>query len=143
MTHIVQLWKGHQIIKINATQEQRLLELYDFCNKKNGVEEEIKVFEKGILSGTDIHWYQLIIEYVMPIIFQDLWKWEENFMRTVILGKAHHPVDYLYDKYQKILNEENLYENTKHDYVLKMEEKAEKTKEREQKKKEDKKSNGK
>jgi hypothetical protein len=116
---------------LTPTQEQRVLEMYDYCNQKTGaiVTDDVKIFEKnGLLSMTSLHWFQIVVEYIMPILLDGRYYIQDTFLTRCLQHKTIHPVDFLYEKFQAIINNEPLMKETKLEYVTKIEEKAKRLK---------------
>lgn len=113
--------------QISPTQEQQLLELFDYCQKQTNavVTDDVKHFEKnGMLSLTSIHWFQLMAEYIMPVLLEKRYMIQDRFYTVCLQYRTQHPIDFLYEKYQAILNNESLSKVTTHDYMKKIEEKG-------------------
>lgn len=124
--------------ELTSTQEQQLLTLYDYCNKISRVivTDDVKIIERnGMLSMTDIHWFQLMTEYIVPILLEKKYFIQDTFFTRCLQHKTQHPVDFLYEKYEAIINNEPLNKETRHDYVLQAEAKESKKKEKERNKK--------
>lgn len=120
-----------KITQLTSTQEQQFLTLYDYCNQKTKVivTDDVKIIEKnGMISLTSLHWFQTLVQYIMPVMFEGKYYWQDRFYNCCLQHKTQHPVDFLYEKYEAIMNNEPLMKETKHEYVVKAEEKENKKK---------------
>lgn len=114
---------------LTPTQEQQFLTLYDYCVQKTNkvVTDDLKVIDaNGLISMTTSHWFQTMVEYIMPILFEGKYYWQDRFYNCCLQHKTQHPIDFLYEKYEAIMNNEPLMKETKHEYVAKAEEKESK-----------------
>src|SRR5882762_6195104 len=94
---------------LTGTQEQQLLEMYDACNRLTNamVTDDVKYFESnGMLSMTSIHWFELVIEYILPVLLDKNYMAQNTFYTRCLQFRLEHPIDFLYIKYQVIMAKE-------------------------------------
>lgn len=119
------------ITDLTPTQEQQFLTLYDYCNQKTKkiVTDDLKIINKnGLISMTSFHWFQATVQYIMPTLFEGKYYWQDRFYTCCLQHQTQHPIDFLFEKYEAIMNNEPLMKETKHEYVAKAEEKESKKK---------------
>lgn len=97
--------------QLTPTHEQRILEMYDYCQQKvNAVDtDNVKFFERnGMLSMSCIHWFELTVSYIMPILLEKNYMGQNTFYTRCLQFRLEHPVDFLYLKYQVMTTKEIL-----------------------------------
>lgn len=117
--------------ELTETQKQQILEMYDYCDGINNFvrTDDLKIIEdNGLLSMTSVHWFQLLTEYIAHTLLKEKFLIQNTFYTRCLQFKTMHPVDFLYEKYQAILNNEPLNKVTVHEYMKKVEAKESKKK---------------
>lgn len=113
---------------LTGTQEQHFLELYDYCNQQTNQigTDDVKVIEEnGLISMTNLHWFQTTVEYILPVLLDRKHLIQDTFFTRCLQHKVYHPIDFLYEKYQAIVNNEPLTKETAHEYMKLVEAKGE------------------
>jgi len=134
-------------LNLQSDQEEKLLRMFEHYFKDKITNEKFPLFENGniIYSETEnpIHWYEVSVNVLPRKVFANKFYWLSVFYnKCVTLYNEHqpHPVEFLYDAFEKILNDEPLSFKSDNDFVIQLEEKEKKKTEKQQQKREAKKS---
>lgn len=131
-------------IKVNKDQEEKLLELFEYY-LPSFIEDKttypyfadygIVVYSES--SDDTIHWYELLSNVLIKEIFKTKQYWQNRYVVQCVelyVSTCEHPIDWVYDKHLKLINniplfrtsDEQLEDMMKESKKLKTKEKVEK-----------------
>jgi len=149
--------KLHKIYVLSKTQEQYILEMFSHFYADDLEKDPVFPYFDGnqVLfyhsEKPGLQWLMTLF-LVSDKLLEDKWTWVSRFHNVTLSLKSQHPVDFLFELYQRYLLKEPFAKKTENQFVLDIENKErnkeqraivkkEKEKKVEKEKKEQKKSN--
>lgn len=138
-------------IPLSTDQKEKVLEMfrYYYLDEINNDAPYIlpNIDENGVLeydpNKPKIHWYEFVSNILIKKITNNNFYWVSVYLNTCIQQyspKHIHPIEFVYDKFTKVINKESLFVITENDFVA---EKEKKESEKDAKKKASKSKNSK
>jgi len=121
-------------IPLSSEQKEKVLEMFRYYYS-NEIDNKAMyllpdIDENGMLEYSSqkpaIHWYEFVTNILVKKITENKFYWVNVYLTTCIqyYNPTHiHPVDFAYEKFILVINNESLFKRTENEYVVEKEQK--------------------
>lgn len=121
-------------IPLSTEQRERILEMFRYYYASEVNEHALYLLpdidDNGVIeydpNKPKIHWYELVSNILIKKITNNNFYWTSVYLTKCIhyySPKHVHPVDFVYEKFISVINNESLFKITENDYVVEKEQK--------------------
>lgn len=90
------------LLQFQTSHEAKFFEMIELANTLSGINlTEKKLDDRGLIKGTDLHWFQACFDYIPKVLFNKYTFRRERILSRGLELRTEHPVDTVYDNFRE------------------------------------------